>query len=39
MMLLRLNTHTLTKANSSELLLIQIKYSHVNSEKNGYHLD
>ena len=39
MMLLRVNTHTLTKANSSELLLIQIKYSYVNSEKNGYNID
>ena len=39
MMLLRVNTHTLTKVNSNELLLIQINYSHVNNEKNYYHLD
>ena len=39
MILLRIDTHILTKANSNELLLIQINYSHVNNEKNGYHLN
>ena len=36
MMLLRVNTHTLTKANSNEVLLIQINKAHVNIEKNNY---
>ena len=29
-----MNTHTLAKANSNELLLTQINWTHVNSEKN-----
>ena len=36
MMSLRVNIHILTKANSNELLLIQMNQTHINSEKNGY---
>ena len=35
-MSLRVNIHILTKANSNELLLIQMNQTHINSEKNGY---
>ena len=37
-MSLRVNIHILTKANSNELLLIQMNQTHINNEKNGYML-
>ena len=38
MILLRVNTPNLTKANSNDWLLTQINCSHVNSEENDYRL-